>query len=81
MKIKAQDLLDFEKKLDKSLGLDKTYVTIEVIQLDEESWEASLLEPSNISEGFGVKKVHVGRSGWEALMNMAENWKRAGFLD
>jgi len=30
---------------------------------------------------FGVKERQTGRSGWEALQKMADNWKRSGFLD
>jgi len=28
-----------------------------------------------------VKESVAGRSGWEALMKMVQNWKNADFLD
>lgn len=30
---------------------------------------------------MGVKDSIKSKSGWDALMKMAQNWKNAGFLD
>lgn len=53
-------------------------VIVEINRVGEGKWEASL---SKMSPGMGVINKQVGKSGWEALMKMAENFKKAGFLD
>lgn len=30
---------------------------------------------------YGVSPVHKAKSGWQALSKMAENWRRAGFME
>lgn len=56
-------------------------VEVQVMKIGDE-FQARIVKPGkNVFSGFGVKEVVSGKSGWEALSKMADNWKRAGFQD
>jgi len=72
---------------DENLGVQRTEAsvgptaTVEIVKVGN-VFHARIVEPDrNIYSGFGVKEVTSGKFGWEALAKMAENWKRAGFME
>ncbi len=47
-----------------------------------ELWQAEIVEPDDrMLSGMGLTTSATGRSGWEALANLANHMKNAGFLD
>jgi len=59
---------------------------IETEETDDKKWVAEIenlnYEPTDSSAMafFGVKGKQYGQTGWEALMKIAENFKRREFL-
>jgi len=65
---------------------EKTSVTV-VVEGGQELWMAKIAEldgkpaDDRYLSGMGLTTSATGGSGWEALANLADHMKRAGFLD